>query len=247
MSNAQDSTADTKLKRDKFLLLARSFFNRALGFKECNTETIEELIKHASIRTLTKGEVMAQRGDMFDCFCLIIEGSLEASIVRKNGHRHLIHFLQPGDLVGLINVLDKQGLVNDLISRFAGTIVILFPGDLIRSMRKNYPDLASAIEEQIVFRSRLLYERLASDQSITLENRLVKLFLTLSGLYGLKREDGILLDVRISQADLADWLGVSRQRINTATQTLKAEGLISLGYSSIVLTNLNGLKNRIGE
>jgi CRP/FNR family cyclic AMP-dependent transcriptional regulator len=247
MSHGSESIVVAQQKRENLLVLARSLFGRSLGFKDCQPETIDELIKHSSIRVLTKGEVMAQRGDLFDGFCLVVEGSLEASIVRKDGHRHLMHFLQPGDLVGLINIVDRQGLVNDLISRFADTVVLFFPGDFIREMRARRPDLASAIEVQIVFRSRLLYERLAADQSITLENRLAKLLLTLSDLYGLKRDDGVLLDVRISQADLADWLGVSRQRINTATQLLKSEGLISLGYSSIVLRSVTGLKSRIGE
>ena len=70
------------------------------------------------------------------------------------------------------------------------------------------------------------------------------LLLTLTQLHGHVRADGILLDVKISQADLADWLGVSRQRVNLAIQQLKSEALINLSYSSILITDTTGLTAR---
>lgn len=231
-------------RREKQLILARSLLSRCLGFKECRPQTLDTLMASSSLRLLSKGEVLAYHHQAFDYLCLVVEGSLEASILRHDGHRHLVHFLQPGDLVGVINLIDLQGQVNDLASRFAETLVLLIPGDPVRLLREKSPDLSRAFELQMAFRSRLLYERLSSDSSLSFEARLARLLLTLAQLYGLERPEGILLDVRISQADLADWLGVSRQRVNIAAQILKSEGLISMSYSSIVVTNLSALKLR---
>lgn len=231
-------------RREKLLILARSLISRSLGFNNCQPETLDSLMELASLRWLAKGEMLAKQGDEFDCLCLVVEGSIEVSILRNDGHRHLIHFLQPGDAAGFINMIDGQGQVNDLISRFTDTVVLLVPGDDIRQLRLANPDLSAAFEIQLAFRSRLLYERLSADSSLPLETRLCKLVLTLVNLYGLNRPDGILLDVRISQADLADWLGVSRQRINLAAQLMKSEGLMRMNYSSIIVTDLPGLQAR---
>jgi CRP/FNR family cyclic AMP-dependent transcriptional regulator len=46
-----------------------------------------------------------------------------------------------------------------------------------------------------------------------------------------------LLDIKISQSDLADWLGVTRQRINAATQKLQQDDLIRLSYSRITIVD----------
>ena len=151
------------------------------------------------------------------------------------GHRHVI---------GIISMIDRLGNVNDLWGREAGTTLLQIPGDLIRSMKADDPALQRAFELQLAFRSRLLYERLAADQSMTLEARLARLLVTLAGLYGLPRPEGVLLSVRISQFDLADWLGVSRQRINFAVQILKEEGLILSRYSSITVVDLARLTAR---
>ena len=79
------------------------------------------------------------------------------------------------------------------------------------------------------------------DPSLPLDTRLARLLHTLSSLYGLQRPEGILLDMKISQSDLADWLGVSRQRINFVIQQLQADGLIHLRYSTVTIVDAAGL------
>jgi CRP-like cAMP-binding protein len=106
------------------------------------------------------------------------------------------------------------------------------------------PALGQAFELQLAFRSRLLYERLSSDPSLPLESRIARLLQTLGALYGRKVPEGISLEMRISQADLGDWMGVSRQRANFAVQQLRDANLISLRYSAITITDPKGLSAR---
>jgi CRP/FNR family transcriptional regulator, cyclic AMP receptor protein len=234
----------TKPPTDTARAIARRLLGKALGFRDCLGETLDALVAGGQIRTLAKGEPLARRGAPFDMICLIVQGSLEASLPHREGHRHLISFLQPGDVAGMISMIDGLGHVNDLWGRDAGTTVLLVPGDLIRGLRAHDPALQHAFELQLAFRSRLLYERLAADPSMPLEARLARLLTILAGLYGLPRPDGVLLSIKISQFDLADWLGVSRQRINFAVQQLKEEQLIRSSYSAITVVNLAGLTAR---
>ena len=122
--------------------------------------------------------------------------------------------------------------------------MLLIPGETIRSLRELDPALTRAFERQLAFRSRMLYERLASDPSMQLELRLARLLQTLSVIYGLKRPEGVLLQMKIAQSDLGDWLGVSRQRANFAVQQLRKDGLIELRYSTITITDPGKLAER---
>jgi CRP-like cAMP-binding protein len=143
--------------------------------------------------------------------------------------------------VGVVGLTDGLGSVHDLRGRDSETTVLLIPSNVIPALREADSNLGRAFELQLAFRSRLMYERLSSDPSLPLESRLARLILTLSGLYGTEREEGTRLSLKISQVDLADWLGVSRQRINTAIQQLKADSLISLTYSTITVKDKTGL------
>jgi CRP/FNR family transcriptional regulator, cyclic AMP receptor protein len=220
---------------------ARALLGRAMGFRDCLPATLDALVAAGEVRTLGKGETLVRRGEPFDRLCLLIQGSLEVSLLRHDGHRHLISFLQPGDLAGLISLLDGMGHVNNMAARGAQTALLLVPGDAVRSWRAQDPMLGRAIELQLAFRTRLLYERFAADASVPVASRLAGLLRTLAGLYGSEGPEGIRLDIKISQSDLADWLGVTRQRINAAIQKLQQDGLIRLSYSRITIVDPGSL------
>lgn len=222
---------------------ARELLGRALGFRECRPETLDALIAAGHSRALGKNELFLTRGDPFDMLCLVVEGSLEVSLLRHDGRRHLISYLQPGDLVGLMCLIDGQGHVNDLRARHS-TRVHLVPGDAVRRQRQFDPMLGPAFEQQLVFRSRLLYERLSADPSMPLDARLARLLHLLIGLYGRPGNGAVLLDMKVSQSDLADWLGASRQRVNFVIQQLEREGLVELRYSTITIVDPAGLASK---
>jgi CRP-like cAMP-binding protein len=220
--------------------LARAHLGRALGFRDCAGTTLDALVAAGRIRQLRKGELLVRHGERFNVLCLVVTGSLEASVTHGDGHRHLVHYLQPGDLAGLMSLVDGLTHVNDLSGRQACSVLVI-PGAAVEQLRALDARLGRAFELQLSFRSRLLYDKLVNDLSRPIEVRLAQLLNTLAGLYGLPRDGELLLNIKISQSDLADWLGVHRQRVNGAVQLLEQAGLIRTGYSSIVVTDPSGL------
>lgn len=239
-TNSVKSTTKNPTKLAK--ATARLLLSRALGFRDCAPSTLDTFVEKGAIKNLNKGEVLTQHGAPFKWLCLVVRGNIETSVVRQDGHRHLVGLLQAGDLAGLVGLIDDLGHVNDLISRGSETTVLLIPSAVITELRSQDSNLGRAFELQLAFRSRLLYERLSADPSMPVELRLARLILTLAGLYGTKVESGTRIEINISQVDLADWLGVSRQRVNLAVQQLKANNLISLNYSEITVTNFSNLQ-----
>lgn len=216
---------------------ARTLIGNTLGFRDCLGTSLDTLVSAGYARALNKGEFLVHRGESFDALCIIVSGSLETRIIHPDGHRHLISFLQPGDIAGMISVLDGLGHVNDLVARETCTSVLLMPGPLVRELREIDHSIGRAFEVQLAFRSRLLHDRLAADPAMSLEARLARLLLTLGRLHGQQRPNGLLLTIKIAQSDLADWIGASRQSVNVALQTLRQKDLIHMTYSSITVVD----------
>ena len=221
---------------------AREILVETLGFRECLPQTLDDLVAAGSLLRLGKGEALAQRGHSFDALALVVQGALESRILNPDGRRHLISFMQPGDVVGLISMLDGLGHINDLVARSANTLVLRIPGPAVRALRETDPKLGRAFEMQLAFRSRLLHERLAADSGMPIEARVARLVIALSSLYGEESPDGLALKIKISQEDLGDWLGVSRQGINTVLKVLTAKGLLQVSYSRLTIVNIEGLR-----
>jgi CRP/FNR family transcriptional regulator, cyclic AMP receptor protein len=221
--------------------LARALLGRAIGFRDCAPSTLDTLVEAGALRMLDKGEFLLHRGGSINALGVLIEGSLESSITREDGHRLLVSYLQPGDLVGFMGLLDGMGHVTDLKARVA-SCMLMIPRTEVMLLRAHHIDVVRACESQLAYRSRILYDRLAADPSMPVEARLARLLSTWVVMYGLPRDGGFLLDMQVTQSDLADTLGVSRQRINAAIGQLQQLCCIRMNYRKITVTDASALQ-----
>lgn len=235
--------AATKDPDANLRLVARAMLGQAIGFRDCAAATLDELVAHGRVRHHSKGEFVGRKAEPFDAMGLVVKGSLEASVTRQDGHRHLLGLLQPGEIFGLASMIDGQGMLNDISARSASATLTI-PGELVRRLGTPGSRLATGVDLHLAFRYRLLYERLISDTSVPLASRVAGMLQTLSQLYGLPRDGAIELNTKLSQADLADWIGVSRQRINFIVKQMQADGLIRLRYSAVTILDAERLAQR---
>lgn len=221
---------------------ALTMLGLCLGFRDCDATVLGRLADSGSVRKLGRNETLTRGGTGFDYMSLVLRGSLEASVLRDDGHRHLVYFVQPGELSGLIGLVDEGPHLYDMRALHGDTIVFQIPGASVRGLAMQHPALSRALALQLAFRSRLLHQRLVADPSLALEVRVGKLLLTLAALHGLECEAGTMIDIRIAQSDMADWLGVSRQRVNFAIQRLRKDGLIEHHHAKFIIRDVRGLE-----
>jgi CRP-like cAMP-binding protein len=71
--------------------------------------------------------------------------------------------------------------------------------------------------------------------------RLAKRLLSLAQLHGKPNEAGI--EFKISQAELAKFLGLSRQNVNEKLQVWKSNGWVGLSRGRLLIVDIPALKN----
>jgi len=76
----------------------------------------------------------------------------------------------------------------------------------------------------------------------SVKERLAKGLLDLGKHYGVRCEEGLLIDLPLSRQDLAELLGISRQTVCQELQKLARRGLIGLDGRRITLTDLEALR-----
>lgn len=209
---------------------------RAVGFRDCEVPALDALLQAGQIRHLARGEYAVRRGDPARSAWLVVQGLLEGSITHSDGHRHLLGLLLPGDFFSLMGVVDNGGAEYDVSAREA-SVALVMPLTQLRELRARYPSVTRACEQQFVFRARLFQKRSAVDPGVSLDARAAGMLNLLATVYGNPCPEGIEFSVRLTQSDMADWLGLSRQRMNFVLKQLEAEGLIRLQYSSLVIVD----------
>jgi CRP-like cAMP-binding protein len=219
-----------------------SLIRNALGFRDCAFTTIEALVSAGRLRSYGKGEAVVRRGEIFDTLFFVMQGSIETSLNARDGHRHLISYLQPGSVAGMISVVDGLGHVNDMFARERDTVVLMIAGSVVRELRDRDPQLVRAFESHLAFRSRLMYERLDTHTGTDLPTRMARMIVLLCRLHGVSGPEGSTLALKMSQADYADFLGVTRQRINYALKELRELGLVQVKNSTLTVADMDSLE-----
>src|SRR5699024_5024053 len=64
----------------------------------------------------------------------------------------------------------------------------------------------------------------------------------MTNTYGVKREDGILIDIPLTNQELANYSGTSREAVNRMLSELKKQDILSIENKKIVIHNLRYLK-----
>ena len=60
--------------------------------------------------------------------------------------------------------------------------------------------------------------------------------------HGRRVENGVLIDLHLSQEDLAAMIGVGRQTINRFLKTLERQGVASVNYASLTIHDIGALR-----
>jgi CRP/FNR family cyclic AMP-dependent transcriptional regulator len=226
-----------------YRVLARSLLARQPGFERCPAPVIDALLADAEVARVAAGEVVAHRGQRCEHLLLVAEGALEARMIAADGRRHLLAFMLPGTLFGLLSIIDGAAQPHDAAAHVP-SIVLKMPALAVQRLHATLPALGAAFELLLVDRSRRLYHALAERMLHPLSARLAGQLAQLADDVGVRREGGWTIALHLTQADLADLLGAGRQSVNAELRRLQQAGLVRVARSHIDVIDLDELRAR---
>jgi CRP-like cAMP-binding protein len=110
------------------------------------------------------------------------------------------------------------------------------------------PGLAFEVSKQIGERLKRIESRVESLVFRDVRSRVIMILLELAANFGQEREDGgCLLDVQITQAELATLVGSTRQSVNASLGELSQQGLIGREGRRLVIFKPEELRQEAGS
>lgn len=197
-------------------------------------DLLHTLVAQSRWVDLRDGEVLARRGQVLDNLIVVSQGQLELSMTGRNGRRHVVRTQGMGDVFGLIPLIDGETVIHD--AQAAGvSAVVLVPKEALLEALKHSHAVVMALLKTLCKRSRSSYERIADQSLLSIRGRLAKL------LSKMVADANGAQVFHLSQAVLAETVGVSRQSLQTELKRFVQDGLIELAYASITVKNLQAL------
>jgi CRP/FNR family cyclic AMP-dependent transcriptional regulator len=228
---------------DRTILLAVAFtaktvIERNQLFRGLAQATIERIAALATRKTYADGTVVFMRGDPGDSLCGVVSGRVRISASRPGGREVFLNIMEPGDAFGEIGLLDGKPRTATATT-LARTELIILRRDRFISLLGTEPSLAAHLIQLLCERVRWTSQLMEDSALLGVPARIAKRLLSLARVHGGDLVDGTKLT--ISQEELAQFLGVSRQVVNQHLQAWKQAGWVSSGRGSITLADVRSL------
>jgi CRP-like cAMP-binding protein len=218
------------------LLATHPFFS---GF---DRTIIDRLLSHAVTRRVKKNTVLFRKGDTGSSLYAVLGGLVRISVPSERGQDAIFNLIPPGDLFGEIALLDGGARTADAVVIENSELMVIERRDFIPLVRE-YPDVAMKLIEVVCTRLRRTSEQVEDIVFLGLPERLAKALLRLH-TRSTANPDNI---IRITQRDLSQMVGASRESANKLLRDWQRRGSLKLKRGGLILTNPKALAAMVSE
>ncbi len=170
------------------------------------------------------------------------QGRVRISAAGPGGKEVFLNIMEPGDAFGEIALLDGSPRTATATA-MARTELIIIQRDAFSALLQSQPQLAAHLIQLLCKRVRWTAELMEDTALLSVPARLAKRVLSPASAMGREPERG--MKIRLSQEELAQFMGLSRQIVNQHLQTWRAKEWVSLGRGSITLEDPQALEQLV--
>ena len=222
---------------DKRALLA----NHPL-FGRLAPEELERLVAYMRLVRQPARTVLFRKGDPGTHMVVVVRGRVKVCTHSEDGKELVLNLINPGEVVGEVALLDGADRTADAVTLVDSDLLILERRDFIPFLHRR-PDacmrLIAVLCERLRRTSELLEEALFLEGSSRLAKRLVHL----AEIFGKPVPDGIKIGISLSQQQLGNMVGMSRESMNKQLKQWRQDGLVRIEDGCYVLTKPEALRN----
>lgn len=206
----------------------------------------DDLMALVRRRRFDRGESVFRGGADEDSFALLLSGRVKLVAQTQSGRAIVVGLRGPGELLGELAVLSGQPRSADVLP-VEPVEVGVGPGDALRQFFDRRPRALLALCLLLADRLREADRGLVELASLPGDVRVGVRLLELADRYGRAEPAGTYLSVPLSQDELADWTGLSRQAVARALADLRGLRLVDTARRSIVVSDVAALRARVAE
>lgn len=170
-----------------------------------------------------KGKELLVQGDPGDIMLILTEGTARVSMLTAGGREIVLAYAEPGAVLGEIALLDGGERTASVVATSAGSALQL-GRNAMRDFAASHPEFAWSLLQQLARRLRTADQTIESDRAYASGPRLARY------LKRLIRKDSVDAEhkVELSQTELGNFAGMSREHINRQLRSWEESGIIAL-------------------
>jgi CRP/FNR family transcriptional regulator, cyclic AMP receptor protein len=221
---------------DKRALLA----NHPL-FGQLAPEELERLVAYMRLVRQPARTILFRKGDPGTHMVVVVRGRLKVCTHSEDGKELVLNLINAGEVVGEIALLDGSDRTADAVTLTDSDLLILERRDLIPFLQR-HPDACMRLFAVLCARLRKTSELLEEALFLEGSSRLAKRLVHLAEIFGKPVPGGVRIDIPLSQQQLGNMVGMSRESMNKQLGQWRREDLIRMDDGYITIPDLDRLR-----
>jgi CRP/FNR family cyclic AMP-dependent transcriptional regulator len=192
---------------------------------------LNQLLRASNVAAGTHFITAEQPGDMV---YVLLEGTVKIYVSRTDGREVILAFLGPGDTVGEMSLVDSAGRSANVVTTESSRLLWMDRASFQACLRTMAP-LAANLVRLLSHRLRFANEQIQALCTLDVPGRVARQILALADRYGKPAAGAapgaageVKIQLRLTQSDLGEVIGASRERVNQAIVEFKQNGYIAV-------------------
>jgi len=194
-------------------------------------------------RAVSKGEIIFQEGEPGDRLYVILEGKVKLGRSSNDGRESLLAILGPGEMFGELSLFDP-GPRTSTAAALTDAVILALSNEQLRPWLAGRPEVAAALLQALARRLRRTNEAMADLVFSDVPGRVAKALMDLGEKFGEITAEGLMVTHDMTQEELAQLVGASRETVNKALADFAQRGWIRLESRQVMILDVERLGRR---
>ncbi len=212
-------------------------------FAGLEDEAASALASTMGTTRLNKGEVLFREGDSGDRLYVVVSGKVKLGRSGSAGRENLLAVLGPGQMFGELSLFDP-GPRSTTATAVTSCEIRTLEHEVLMGWLAGRPEVAQGLLGQLAARLRRANDVVADLLFSDVPGRVAKQLLEQAQRFGDARDDGVHVHHDLTQEELAQLVGASRETVNKALADFAARGWIRLEPRSVTILDVERVERR---
>jgi CRP-like cAMP-binding protein len=192
---------------------------------------------------LRKGQSLFKEGDDGDHLFIVSNGKVKLGTKSPDGRENLLMILGPGDMFGDLSLFDS-GPRTATATAVTDTKLLSLGQDKVIPWIKEHPEVSLHLLARLASRLRRTNEVVGDLVFSDVPGRVAKALIDLGVKFGEKREEGLFVNHDLTQEELAQLVGASRETVNKALADFAQRGWLRLEARAVMILDYERMLKR---
>ncbi len=192
---------------------------------------------------ISKGTILFAEGDGGDQLYVIAEGKLKLGTSSGDGRENLLSILGPGEIFGELSLFDPGPRTSTATAVTDAKLLSLGQEKLLPWLVEN-PKVSLQLLASLAQRLRRTNEAVGDLVFSDVPGRVAKALIDLGERFGKKTDEGLFVHHDLTQEELAQLVGASRETVNKALADFAGRNWLKLDGRAVLITDFERLSKR---